>query len=205
MPRARMSAEVKERLLAHTLGLGDQQDGVAGQQLVVENVRRWIFEGVLRDGDVLSQNELAEVLGLSRIPVRDGLIALAGSGWVTMDPGVGSRAVGLDAADVRDSLELFADIWSLVIRRVVERGVETASLSHLARAVKAATTAAQMTTAIESFVAELLELAAAPRLTAAFHNASRIVPGLGPATGLGVLVGVAALLTLLGRRSLPVP
>ena len=177
MPRARMSVEVKERLAAHVARRADPADAVAGQHLVVENVRRWIFEGVLRDGDVLSQHELAEVLGLSRIPVRDGLIALASSGWVTMEPGVGSRAVGLGAADVRDSLELFGEIWALVIRRVVERAVDPAPLRVAANGVKASTTAAQMTKANESFVDALLGLAAAPRLTSAFHNASRIVPG----------------------------
>jgi DNA-binding GntR family transcriptional regulator len=177
MPRPRMPPEVKARLLANGDPVGDEAVGVVGQALVVEQVRRWIFEGSLRDGDAISQEDLAEVLGISRIPVRDGLIALAGSGWVVMDPGLGARAVGLDHPAVYDSFELLGRIWTLLIRRAIERGKPVARLVVAAAGVKAAATATAMSDANDEFVRVLRSLAASPRLDAAFANAARIVPG----------------------------
>src|SRR5262245_27042168 len=122
MPRARMDPDVKARLVGANQPATTKPDRGTARDAVVDRVRGWIFEGHLRDGDATSQDDLADILGVSRIPVRDGLIALASAGWVEMDPGRGARAIGLDAAAVRDSFELFASIWSLLIRRAVERG-----------------------------------------------------------------------------------
>lgn len=171
-----MEPAVKERL-AGALAPRDPAVPAAGQVQVAEQVRRWIFDGVLRDGDVISQEDLAEVLGLSRIPVRDGLIALAAAGWVVIDPGTGARAVGLDHAAVHDSFELFGHIWSLLIRRSVERGRPAVGLRAAGDAVRVAMHPAAMRDANDRFVRELRALAGSPRLDAAFDNAARIVPG----------------------------
>jgi DNA-binding GntR family transcriptional regulator len=172
-----MSPEVKARLAG---GLDHKNELVIrgdGRNRVVEQIRRWIFDGSLRDGDVISQADVAELLGLSRIPVRDGLIALASSGWVIIDPGVGARAVGLDAASVRDNFELFGSIWSLLVRRAVERGDSTLDLDLASKLVTEARSPEEMVFANLRFVHSLRLLASAPRLDAAFRNASRIVPG----------------------------
>ena len=177
MPRPRMDPEVKARLAVAAVAVDHDAASALGRAHVTEQIRRWIFEGLLRDGDVVSQEDVADVLGLSRIPVRDGLIALAAAGWVVIDPGVGARAVGLDRAAVHDSLELFGHIWTLLIRRAVERGGSVAELRAAGEAVKEAASAVAMRDANERFVRELRALAASPRLDAAFDNAARIVPG----------------------------
>ena len=174
MPRARMDPDVKARLLAVTTVEADRR---SGRHLVVERVRRWIFEGHLRDGDVISQEDLAEILGTSRIPIRDGLISLEHGGWVIIEPGIGARAVDLDAAAVRDSFDLLGHIWCLLIRRVVERKAETKAILTAAERVARTRTAIQMTAANQQFVTALRSAAHAPRLDAAFQNAGRIVPG----------------------------
>ena len=174
MPRARMDPDVKARLLAVTTVEADHR---SGRHLIVEQVRRWIFEGLLRDGDVISQEDLAEILGTSRIPVRDGLISLEHGGWVIIEPGIGARAVGLDAAAVRDTFDLLGHIWCLLIRRVVERDADTEEIHTASKQVARARTAIQMTNANQQFVTALRGAAHAPRLNAAFQNAGRIVPG----------------------------
>jgi DNA-binding GntR family transcriptional regulator len=171
-----MSPDVKSRLLDDVRPAW-AAEGRDGRAVVVEMVRRWIFDGRLRDGDALSQEELADVLGLSRIPVRDGLIALSSAGWVVMEPGRGARAVGLDAAAVRDSFELFASVWRLLIRRAVERRGDTGAVVAAGDRVKVAESPVAMAAANEAFVDALRALAADPRLDAAFANAARIVPG----------------------------
>ena len=47
---------------------------------VAEYVRGLIFEGRLRAGDRVLQAEIAQALGVSRIPVREGLVALESEG-----------------------------------------------------------------------------------------------------------------------------
>src|SRR5688500_2353179 len=118
-----MRPEVKAALAASAVERprGPQAGPASGR--AADQLRRWIFDGVLRHGDVISQDDLADLLGVSRIPIRDAVIELAAAGWVVLEPGVGARAVGLDAEAVRDSFELFGTIWSLLARRVVERGV----------------------------------------------------------------------------------
>jgi DNA-binding GntR family transcriptional regulator len=177
MPRARMRPDVKARLVAAVRRAPPSASRGQGRNLVVDAVRKWIFDGDLRDGEVISQDDLADVLGLSRIPVRDGLIALESGGWVVMEPGSGARAIGLDEASIRDSFELFGTIWSLLIRRAVERKGDTAAVVGAGARVRRAATALEMTDANDAFVAALKSLAGAPRLDAAYRNASRIVPG----------------------------
>lgn len=171
-----MSPEVKASLLGRN-GAVVSSSGRSGRAYVVDMVRTWIFDGKLRDGDVLSQEDLAEVLGISRIPVRDGLIALESAGWVVIDPGVGARAVGLDSAAVSDSYELFGRIWELLIWRVVELNADCGEISDAAKAVGSAMDPARMTEANDRFVMALRRAANAPRLDAAFRNTGRIVPG----------------------------
>jgi len=177
MPRARMQPEVKARLVDGGRAASPAPRRGNGRTLVVEQVRQWIFDGQLRDGDAISQEDLAEILGVSRIPVRDGLIALESSGWVVIEPGVGARAVGLDATAVRDSFDLFGKIWALLIRRAVEQRADTGELLAAGARVKAAEAPGDMAEANDAFITVLRVLAAAPKLDAAFRNAARIVPG----------------------------
>ncbi len=48
-------------------------------------IRRAIFDGTLRPGARVPQDQVAEALGISRIPVREALIALEREGWVTIE------------------------------------------------------------------------------------------------------------------------
>jgi DNA-binding GntR family transcriptional regulator len=172
-----MQPEVKRRLLESVSAHESPAGELTGGDLVVERIRQWIFEGLLRDGDTLSQDDLADVLGLSRIPVRDGLIALEAAGWVRMVPGVGATAVGLDSAAIEDCFELFVTLWKLMINRAVQKGGDLDPLMRAVRSVQQAGTPEEMAAANERFVTVLCEVAGAPRLEAAFHNAGRIVPG----------------------------
>jgi DNA-binding GntR family transcriptional regulator len=172
-----MQPEVKARLLQSLTRDDSRVCELTGGDLVVEKIREWIFEGLLRDGDTLSQEDLAEVLGLSRIPVRDGLIALEAMGWVRMVPGVGASAVGLDAAVIEDCFELFVTLWTLMINRAVQKRGNVEPLLTAARSVQQSETPGEVAAANDEFVTALCEAAGSPRLEAAFHSAGRIVPG----------------------------
>lgn len=66
-------------------------------------VRRRIIELDLEPGAALSENELAEQLGLSRTPVREALILLADEGLVQVFPKIGSFVSRVDPVRVADA------------------------------------------------------------------------------------------------------
>jgi len=63
---------------------------------VTNEVRRSILSGALAPGESLSLRKLAEVLGVSFIPVRDALRVLEGEGLVVNPPGRSATVAPLD-------------------------------------------------------------------------------------------------------------
>lgn len=88
---------------------------------VAAELRRQIWSGDLRSGERLNQDELAAALGVSRIPVREALMALAHQGTVTMTPHRGAFVEPLDEMAVRDHYALFAHLDGFALRRTVDR------------------------------------------------------------------------------------
>src|SRR5438105_3486589 len=83
-------------------------------------IRRLIFDGELKAGIRVPQDELAAALGRSRVPVREALIALEREGWVTMIPQRGAYVSTLTSAAIRDHYEMLGFVYGLAARRVVE-------------------------------------------------------------------------------------
>ena len=63
------------------------------KDLVVQILREQILSGDLKPGEELTQEDVAEKLGVSRMPVREALQALTQEGFLCVpheaDPGVG--------------------------------------------------------------------------------------------------------------------
>jgi DNA-binding GntR family transcriptional regulator len=72
------------------------------QHLVAEHLRTAILDGELRPGQWLRQQRIADALGVSQMPVREALKALATQGVVEYIPYRGARVVGFSADDVAD-------------------------------------------------------------------------------------------------------
>src|SRR3954470_19651214 len=85
-------------------------------------IRRMIFDGELRPGERVPQDDVAAMLGISRIPVREALIALEREGWVTIEMHRGAFVNALDEQEVRDHYELFGLVYSFAARRARARG-----------------------------------------------------------------------------------
>ncbi len=81
------------------------------EEYVAHRIREAILKGYFKPGDRLDQTELAELLGVSRSPVRDALKRLAAEGLVTLHPHRGAMVAELS----REELE---EIY--LIRRVLE-------------------------------------------------------------------------------------
>lgn len=73
-------------LIARLRGdLGDDLAG-SGQQVILGHLRRVILDGDVLPGTAIPVDEVAELFGNSRIPVREALKTLVGEGLVDHKP-----------------------------------------------------------------------------------------------------------------------
>ena len=68
---------------------------------MLDAIRHAILAGELRPGQALVETDLAEVLGVSKTPVREALKTLAGAGLVTMNPYKGAAVRVVDGEQAR--------------------------------------------------------------------------------------------------------
>ncbi len=65
-------------------------------------LRDEILSGRMRPGQALSENEIAQRLGVSRTPVREAIIRLESEGLLTVRPQVGTSVAPIDVEAVAD-------------------------------------------------------------------------------------------------------
>ncbi|MBE3200814.1 MULTISPECIES: GntR family transcriptional regulator [Parafrankia] len=146
---------------------------------VAEHIRNLIFSGVLRQGDHVRQDEIAEELGVSRIPVREAIIVLDREGWVTNELHRGAFVHGLDENSVRDHYGILGMLYGFAAARATERGDDEGigRLRAAERTLHAATDPEVVLDANEVFLRQIFALAASPRLKAMSRLMMGIVPG----------------------------
>ncbi|MCB1004397.1 MAG: GntR family transcriptional regulator [Acidimicrobiales bacterium] len=174
----------------------------AGEQ-AAEQIRLMVWQGDLRAGDRLNQEDLAERLGVSRIPVREALLQLEHEGLIDMTPHRGAFVHALRAEDVLDHYELYGLIYGFALRRTTER----ADPEVLARvvAIGAEVRKAKDPDEVEQLMGRFLGTAAkfgdSPRLRSVQRGLAGLihgnffaeVPGSIPAAHRGVKAIVAAM------------
>lgn len=77
---------------------------------VASHVRSQIMSGELVAGDFVRMDRVAEVLGVSSTPVREGLQVLSGEGFLTFEARRGFVVVPMTPDDVQDLFLVQADI-----------------------------------------------------------------------------------------------
>lgn len=65
-----------------------------------------LCQGVLKEGDLLSENQLAAQLEMSRTPVREALRVLEREGWVEIHNGIGAYVKPVSSKDIQDIYEV---------------------------------------------------------------------------------------------------
>lgn len=163
-------------------------------------VLRLIFDGVLRQGQRMPQDAIAKTLGVSRIPVREAMIALEREGWVTNVPHRGVFVNALDDSAVRDHYELFGLFYGFGVRRAVERqgALLATQLAPIQKRIAAAgDDVAEMHDATLAFHRAVVAAARSPRLASMLRQMTGIVPGnffeLIPGSGKAEKQGTAAI------------
>ena len=152
---------------------------LSSAEVVAVHIRAAIFNGELKQGDRLRQDDIAQKLGVSRIPVREAVIALDREGWVTVTPHRGAFVHGLDEPALRDHYELQGLVYGLAARRATERATpdELDRLRDAQQALGEAATPDELHDANDEFLRLLLVLAHSPRLGAVMRNMATVVPG----------------------------
>jgi DNA-binding GntR family transcriptional regulator len=169
-------------------------------------VRRLIFDGVLKPGQRVPQDAIANTLGVSRIPVREALIALEREGWTTIVPHRGAFVNALDEQSVRDHYELLGLFYGFGVRRAVERGgpALAESLAAIQKKIAKAKDPARLYQLALDFHRTVIDAARSPRLRTVLRQMTDVVPGnffeLVPGSDEAVREGTAAIVTAIERN-----
>jgi DNA-binding GntR family transcriptional regulator len=144
-------------------------------------IKRLIFDGHLRAGDRVPQDDVAGALGISRIPVREALIALEREGWITIEMHRGAFVNGLDADAVRDHYALFGLVYGFAARRALAREGGTSPLGDeligLAARLGDESDPAEVARLAIRFHDVLVDAARSPRIKVLMGAMSGLVPG----------------------------
>jgi len=186
---------------------GDNLARLSSGEQVRLYVRRLIFDGILKPGQRVPQDAIAKTLGVSRIPVREALIALEREGWMTIIPHRGVRVNALDELSVRDHYELYGLFYGFGVRRAVERqgAVLAQGLDPIQKnIVKAAKDPVKLHRFTLDFHGTVIEAANSPRLRTMLRQMTDIVPGnffeLVPGADAVELAGTAAIVAAIDRN-----
>jgi len=136
----------------------------------VVSLREKILANELVPGSNHLESELAEMLGMSRTPVREALLVLEAQGLVEIRPRRGVRILPLSAQDMKEIYQILTELESLAAAEVAARGFSRDDLAGLEACLKRMEKALQLedradwAEADDLFHRQLVELAGNRRL-----------------------------------------
>jgi DNA-binding GntR family transcriptional regulator len=144
-------------------------------------VREDILLGRLRPGTTISQNDLAQQLGTSRIPVRDAIQQLSHEGFLTPAPRGQCVVTRLTAEDILDTFAVLALAVGRAARRATALASDddivalTALQEHLEEAARTGDAAAIVELNWD-FHRRVNVIAASPRLLSLIRSVRVVIP-----------------------------
>jgi DNA-binding GntR family transcriptional regulator len=111
------------------------EKGPSNSQRAIQELRSKIFSGELAAGSDHLESELAELLEMSRTPVREAVLTLEGQGLLEMRPRKGVRILPLSPQDMAEIYDVLTELESHAAERAAATGHEDADLAVLARAI----------------------------------------------------------------------
>lgn len=114
------------------LATSGSEGGLAGAQTTraVLELRDLIAEGAIDPGERLTEVQLAEMLGMSRTPVRAAVQHLREEGLLEPRPGGGYAVHAFGSREIAEAIELRGMIEGLAARLLAERGASEAVLGQ---------------------------------------------------------------------------
>lgn len=110
---------------------------VQTKDYIVSAIRSEILAGNMRPGEELTQEMIAEQLGVSRMPVREALQSLAQEGLIERLPNRHMQVAAMEEKQVRDTFRMAAAMETEILLMIPEekRGELLLRLSELAETV----------------------------------------------------------------------
>jgi len=102
----------------------------------VVRLREMILNGTLAPGHRVAEAPLADLLGMSRTPVRQALPLLAQEGLLVENETRGYLVRAFTGAEIADAIDVRGSLESLAAQRVAERGVSKALARDLHRCLE---------------------------------------------------------------------
>jgi DNA-binding GntR family transcriptional regulator len=152
---------------------------VSSGEQAARYIRQLIFDGELEPGERIAQDEIAKALGVSRIPLREALIALEREGWVTLEMHRGAFVNALDEQSVRDHYELFGLLYAYSAEKALARsGPELIErLAKIERQFREERDPVKAGRIVLTFHAAVIDAAHSARIKVLFRAMSTVVPG----------------------------
>ncbi len=98
-------------------------------------IKRRILDNELSPNVIMLEKELADLLGMSRTPVREALIRLSNEGMVEVRPRHGMRVLPLSADDMIEIYQILTALESQAAELVAEKGLTEEQLNELNQSV----------------------------------------------------------------------
>ena len=120
-------------------------------EIVYEQIRKAILDGLLKPGDKLETDAIAAALNVSRMPVREAIKRLQLEGWVDVRPHKEVRVASVTKAQIRDVFAVRAMLEGLAAceaaRKISEDEIDLLWQTYrdMEKLVKSEDTAGQLT------------------------------------------------------------
>ena len=111
------------------------EKALSNSQRAIQALRRKIFEGDLAAGSDHLETELADLLEMSRTPVREAVLTLEGQGLLEMRPRKGVRILPLSPDDMAEIYDVLTQLESHAAECAASAGYDEADLAKLAQAI----------------------------------------------------------------------
>ncbi len=152
--------------------------GFKEKDLVVSHVVNLVLTGKLRSGDRVDRNEIAQELGLSRVPIQEAVVQLEHDGILSTQYHRGAYVERFDESVVREHHELYGLLSGIASARAAVEGLprildELAALIDVMRGSKESR--AFQETAWQ-FRRVINDEYAGPRLQAAIRSSQTFMP-----------------------------
>src|SRR5258707_10329171 len=97
--------------------------GVKEKDLVVSHVVNLVLTGKLRSGDRVDRNEIANDLGLSRVPIQEAVVQLEHDGILSTQYHRGAYVERFDESALREHHELYGVLTGIASARAAVAGL----------------------------------------------------------------------------------
>jgi DNA-binding GntR family transcriptional regulator len=152
--------------------------GVKEKDLVVSHVVNLVLTGKLRSGDRVDRNEIAQELGLSRVPIQEAVVQLEHDGILSTQYHRGAYVERFDESVVREHHELYGLLCGIAsARAAVDASPRTvAQLDTLIATMRASKESRAFQETAWQFRRVINDEHAGPRLQAAIRASQTFIP-----------------------------